>query len=337
MITPPVVDEPAEDEVEPWREPGAKAARALLELITSDAPDPAGCRITREASRPLEPLLEHWSARPVAADQTNESWVVCDAVVVKWVTETIDGPHPAGDRLRRLAAAGFNRTPRLWGMVERFSAAKSWVPEAIVMDYVPGAEDGWTWCVREAALALGAGDALEALAIPPLPAQPFAADLGTLTAEMHRALADTPSHDGDGRTLVFGHGDYHVGQILRVPSGRMFVIDFDGNPTLSPRERCLPRPAAYDVAGMLLSLENVGHVVAHYAAVEDDDVAAWTGAVQRAFLDAYLELAADLLDTSLLEPMMLTQIERELDYAREFLPRWAYVPEAALRRRGRKP
>jgi maltokinase len=325
---------PAPNGVHAWRQPGEQSARALLELIESDAPDPAGFRITRAASRPIEPLFENWSVRPIEVDQTNESWVVGEAVVIKWITEDVDGPHPAGDRLRRLAAAGFARTPRLWGMVERQTTSKAWVPVAIVVDYVADAEDGWTWCVREAATALRAPGVLDALAIAPMPPRLFARDLGTLTGEMHRALADRPVPGSSDPTLVHGHGDYHVGQVLRVPSGRLFVVDFDGNPTLTPRERCLPRPAAYDVAGMLLSLENVGHVVCHHAPVSDDDAAAWTGSVQRTFLDAYLGLADDLLDTSLIEPMMLAQIERELDYARAFLPRWQYVPEAALRRRG---
>ena len=63
---------------------------------------------------------------------------------------------------------------------------------------------------------------------------------------MHRALADPATG------LVATHGDLHVGQVLRDEHGRLFVIDFDGNPTLTPPERVLHRPAAYDVAGLLV-------------------------------------------------------------------------------------
>ena len=42
------------------------------------------------------------------------------------------------------------------------------------------------------------------------------------------------------------------------------------------------------------------------------------------------------LDESLIEPFVDDQIQRELDYADAYLPRWRYVPEAALRRRGRR-
>ena len=56
--------------------------------------------------------------------------------------------------------------------------------------------------------------------------------------------------------------------------------------------------------------------------------------VQAAFLDGYRSVADDLLDESLLDPLVLDQIQRELAYADAHLPRWRYVPEAALRRRG---
>jgi maltokinase len=189
-----------------------------------------------------------------------------------------------------------------------------------VTDYLPRTTDGWTWCVDEARLELGLRDGL------PLP---FAEPLGRLTGAMHRALADGPGGP------VADHGDLHVGQVLRTPRGEMFVIDFDGNPTLAPEERVAHRPAAYDVAGMLLSLENVGHVVRrHDPQVADADVASWTDGVQASFLDAYRSVAGDLLDESLLGPFVLDGIQRELAYADAHLPRWRYVPEAALRRRG---
>ena len=54
----------------------------------------------------------------MGVDQTHESWVVGGQVVVKWMTEPLVGPHPARDRLRRLAAAGFAESPALWGLVE---------------------------------------------------------------------------------------------------------------------------------------------------------------------------------------------------------------------------
>jgi maltokinase len=105
---------------------------------------------------------------------------------------------------------------------------------------------------------------------------------------------------------------------------------------MSPAERVAHRPAAYDVAGMLVSLENVGHVVLHYhPEVGEEAVVAWTEAVQGEFLEAYRSGAGALLDEELLAPHVDDQIRRELAYAEAYLPSWRYVPEAALRRRGR--
>ncbi|HEY3738100.1 MAG TPA: hypothetical protein VGL26_11730 [Jatrophihabitans sp.] len=250
--------------------------------------------------------------RRITVDQTNESWIVEETVVVKLLIKG-DGPHPAADRLRRLDSAGFAATPRLIGIVE-----EDGVPVAIATQYLPGAEDGWDWCVREARIALGVEDGEP---------RPFAEQLGRLGAEMHLALAD---EDG----LVAAHGDFHVGQILRTRDRELHVIDFDGNPTLPPAERVMHRPAAYDIAGMLLSLENVGHVVhEHNPEVRDEDAAAWSAGVQEAVLAEYRQRAGPLLDESLLEPMIMEQIRREFDYAEKHLPRWKYVPEAAMRRR----
>ncbi|MBL7492044.1 aminoglycoside phosphotransferase [Frankia sp. AgW1.1] len=367
------------------RPSGPGAGVALLALLRSDGDVPDGFRITRGVSRPFEP-----TERRVAADQTNESWIIGEAAVVKWTTQPLVGPHP--ERLRRLVEAGFSQTPALWGMVEWRTPDGHWVPVATVNDLVPGAEDGWTWCVDEARHALAAVGPPAAAPVPrdsgngadPAAAdrvgRPFGAELGALTAAMHLALADrtaaTASADealswleaaddllgqvssplldahrdsiaaalrplgrAAGTPLMAAHGDFHVGQLLRAPGGPLFVIDFDGNPTLTPQQRRAPQPAALDVAGMLMSLENVGHVVCHHSPeVPAAAAAAWTAAVQAEFLDSYragLGSAGrgDLLDESLLEAYGWQQLCRELTYADRHLPRWRYVPEAALRRR----
>ncbi|OHV32645.1 MULTISPECIES: phosphotransferase [Pseudofrankia] len=350
-----------------WRSrpAGPGAGVALLELLAAPADPPDGFRLTRGVRGPVAA-----GERRIAVDQTNESWVVGEAAVVKWTTEPLVGPHP--DRLRRLAAAGFDRMPALWGLLEWRTPEGHWVPVATAVDVVPGAQDGWTWCVEEARAALGVTDQ---------PTRPFAAELGGLTAAMHLVLADSPAErasataaadtladalrllarvssplldthraamaealaplgDAAGTPLVAVHGDFHVGQLLRGPAGAgLFVIDFDGNPTLTPSQRTARQPAALDVAGMLMSLENVGHVVRRYAPeVRDDAAAAWTATVQAEFLDAYragLGAAGrgELLDESLLAAYGAQQLCRELAYAESHLPHWRYVPEGALRRR----
>lgn len=297
---------------------GEHASAAVVSWLARGVDPPAGYRLLRGPAQARDlPAAE----RPIPVDQTNRSVIVAEQVVVKWVTGPVRAPHPAPERVRRLIAAGFTAMPPVWAFIEWQAPGGDWTPVVMVTGLIDSAADGWTWCLAEARAALGVAAG---------PAQPFAAQLGEITARMHRALADSPT----GPVAV--HGDFHVGQILRDGAGQLYVTDFDGNPTLSAAERMAHRPAAYDVAGMLMSLENVGHVLRHYhPQVAESEVIAWTEKVQGQFLAGYRTLAADLLDESLLEPYMDEQILRELAYADRHLPRWRYVPEAALRRRGR--
>jgi maltokinase len=140
------------------------------------------------------------------------------------------------------------------------------------------------------------------------------------------ALAGTP--------IIEGHGDLHVGQVLR--SGDGFVVtDFDGNPVLPARERMLPIPAALDVAGMAQSLAHAAIVARRYTPLDAAAVAAVDRAGQAAFLDAYASRLTDLghpdlYDAAPLHAFRTQQVLREIIYAARHLPRWMYVPDAAL-------
>jgi maltokinase len=356
---------------------GDGAGLALLHRLRNRSAFEDGFRATAFAWRPVDDESE----RAMGVDQTNESWVVGGRVVVKWVTDDLGGPHPGADRMRRLADAGFDRTPTLVGLLEWQNASGDWAPIAVVTEHLPGAEDGWTWAVAEARRELGLESG---------PPSPFAEDLGGLTGRMHVALADgsvtdhgqaaaeaadaretldlairlTGATDPESHALLVAerdrilvdlsvldgmsglpavhiHGDFHVGQVLRTPSGDLSVIDFDGNPTRPAGLRAAPGPAARDVAGMLVSLENVAHVVRRYAPeVDEQALGAWTARAQDEFLAAYVDALGeqhDLYDASLLPAFVWEQVCREFVYAAQHLPRWGYVPAAALRRRTEDP
>ena len=129
------------------------------------------------------------------------------------------------------------------------------------------------------------------------------------------------------------HGDLHVGQILRWDGGYA-VNDFDGNPVLPPEERLTAQPTARDVAGMLQSLDHVGRVALEHAPDADADaVEVWIFEAHQRFLRAYREslgASGDLFDERLLEPFAVEQECREYVYAARHLPRWLYVPDAAM-------
>lgn len=102
--------------------------------------------------------------------------MVGEQVVVKWIRDPSSSPHRAPGILARLTAAGFRQTAPPYAAVHRDGALI-----ALVTGYLPDARDGWDWCV-EAALA----------------AEPFAADLGVLAADLHTALAPPPPAWADG-------------------------------------------------------------------------------------------------------------------------------------------
>jgi maltokinase len=140
------------------------------------------------------------------------------------------------------------------------------------------------------------------------------------------ALAGTP--------IIEGHGDLHVGQILH--SGNRFVVtDFDGNPVLPAPQRMLPVPAALDVAGMSQSLAHAAIVARKYTELDAAALADVDGAGRTAFLDAYALRLAELGHAEVYEPgsmhaFRVQQVLREIVYAARHLPRWMYVPDAAL-------
>ncbi len=138
----------------------------------------------------------------------------------------------------------------------------------------------------------------------------------------------------DGTPVLEGHGDLHVGQVL-LGGGRFAVTDFDGNPVLTAHERMSAIPAALDVAGMVQSLAHVAIVAAKYAHLDPTALAAVDVSGRSAFLGAYAQRLTALGHAGLYRPELLRafrvqQVLREIIYVARHLPRWGYVPDAAL-------
>jgi maltokinase len=134
--------------------------------------------------------------RAVEADQTNESVVVDDRLVVKWTVRSDLGPEPAPSRLRALAAAGFEQTPRPHAILTWRGALV-----ATVVAYLPGARDGWAWAVDDVRALCRDEIGLDAAVAP-------AAELGDLTARMHHALRHqtaAPKPAGADRAAAWTH------------------------------------------------------------------------------------------------------------------------------------
>ncbi len=355
--------------------PGDGAAEALTAALAGGSRAVGGFRLTSWHCATTGDRVT--DERAITVDQTHESVVVGDAAVVKWSVPADEGPHPAPSMLTELQRSGFVGMPLPWGALEWHGESDA-PPRllALVVGYLPGAVDGWTWLVddlREAAAradlshVVAAGRrvgalvaafhrALQTTARPSTPEETSGwrtgalADLdralevtGGRTREVLHAHAEDLREAFDSIALVAGgpvlrvHGDLHVGQVLRVgePDRPTYALtDFDGNPVVTPTERLGEQPTALDVAQMAQSMMHAGLVVRrHHPDLDPTAVTRAADAAAEAFLASYRHgLGADtaLLDERLLTPFALRQVCREFIYAATHLPRWSYVPEAAL-------
>jgi maltokinase len=350
--------------------PVVREGSGVRRAVTGD-----GVFVALAAAIDGSPVVPGRIERSVGVDQTNESVIVDDAVVVKLLRRTRPGPQPGLDLPAHLAAVGFTETPAPIGpLVWRDALLASSAA------YLPGAADGWEWYVElvEAAateeaswdVALAATVSIaelvarfqRALATPSaiLPDPVTTADAATVAGWRDRAVAtldealartDGPAgprlraHETDARRVLDGflrvhetammriHGDLHVGQVLRVADGRLFVNDLDGDPVAPVAERIAPGSPARDVASMLCALDHVGRVVARRHPSTRDAIEAWIPRARAAFRAAHraaLGPDAWLVDERLLHPFAVAQEAHEFVYAAGFQPRWVDVPDAAF-------
>lgn len=293
--------------------------------------------------------------------------------VVKWATHLQDGPHPAPRRITVLRDAGFDGMPTPWGLITWQPVGAETTLAVSVDEYLPGAVDGWTWAVDLITVAARDADPDPVLTAIAEVGRTIAGLHSALAGTVARAsqgdaqrwrdsaldTLETACRVSDsagaavlsarrsaieaamddlgalaGTPIIEGHGDLHVGQVLRTAAG-FVVTDFDGNPVLPAAQRVLPIPAALDVAGLVQSLVHVGIVARKYTPLDSGALADVERHARGAFLAAYQGRLAELGHTDLYDPTPLRafrmqQVLREIIYAANYLPRWSYVPDAAL-------
>jgi predicted trehalose synthase len=237
------------------------------------------------------PVGSYFRERFISVDQSNESVVLDESIIVKWqlTAKKSQGAH----KEELLMENKFSCLPELFGNIY-------WQDKLIASanKFIPGTTDGWTWCV-EKAKANDLGKWLDSLA--------------ALSAEMHHCLEG----------LI--HGDFHVGQILKTSeSDQLWVIDFEGDPISTEAES---NDLMRDVASMCASFFHVGAVAVKYAA-DPEIIKEWIVKAESLFANKYF--AGNSFDVTALHSLMLTLEARELSYADKFLPEWRYAPEFAI-------
>jgi maltose alpha-D-glucosyltransferase/alpha-amylase len=189
-------------------------------------------------------------------------------------------------------------------------------------------------------------DALKAAALPE-PAAGLAREVLAHKVELRRILDQALSPPLAGICMRV-HGDYHLGQVLYTGSD-FYIIDFEGEPARTPRERRRLRSPLADVAGMLRSFHYAAYGVltmpltgARVRPEDTEQLKPWAryffDSCAYEFLSSYLaaaEGAAFLSGTpsqlrTLLEIHVLEKTTYELLYELNSRPEWAELPLRGL-------
>lgn len=127
------------------------------------------------------------SESSITVDQSNDSVILNDHVMLKWQINATVSPAPV--RLRTLASNDTRLTPLPLAIIEWANPGSDEVLTlATATEFVPCARDGWDWAV-ELVRAFAQGDGVDALT-------PFAL-IGQLTGQMHVALVQSSSSCSD--------------------------------------------------------------------------------------------------------------------------------------------
>jgi maltokinase len=280
--------------------------------------------------------------RPVGAEQSNSSLVYDDRLILKVFRRLHGGRNLDVEVTQALSDVGFDHVARPLATLSRQHDGTQY-DLAVLQPFLAGGVDGWALALTSLRDLFGVGDTQGVPVItddmPPPAVDPadaggdFSAEarrLGTITAEMHIALAaafgeepgdarrwaeliaqevqavshprvdregamrivETLRRVGDAGPATRVHGDYHLGQVLRTDAG-WFILDFEGEPARPPDERRRPSSPLRDVAGMLRSL----HYASAVARIDRDEqcadlAAAWETRNRKAFLEGYVRRAA---------------------------------------------
>ena len=162
---------------------------------------------------------------------------------------------------------------------------------------------------------------------------------------LHRAEALAAGSAQDFGQRIRIHGDYHLGQLLRVKSD-FFIVDFEGEPARPLAERREKQSPLKDVAGMFRSFSYASqsaldrYVRRHPEKIDSRSAWAslWENAVSTSFLEAYREAmqrSPGLIPQppqaeTMLLAFLLEKSLYELLYELNNRPTWLHIPLNAL-------
>ncbi|PPF31424.1 phosphotransferase [Rathayibacter tritici] len=289
-------------------------------------------------------------------------------VIVKVFRALHHGDNPDVTVQSALNAAGSALVPPVIGNVtgewddEGEETGRAFGHLAFAQEFLPGVQDAWRVALEAVAAdsdftgparELGRATAeVHATLAEVMPTEDTTSEVvermvATMRRRLRIASAEVPviAEDSEAIEAVFRaaegapwprlqriHGDYHLGQVLSVPSRGWVLLDFEGEPLRPMHERRLPDVALRDVAGMLRSFDYAAG--AQEQAAPGTSRAAWSARSRAAFLDGYTERAGDAVTAhrAVLDAFELDKAVYEAIYEARNRPEWLSIPVAAVQR-----
>jgi maltokinase len=295
-------------------------------------------------------------------DTTNEP----KPLIIKVFRTLQAGENPDVVVQSALAEAGSTRVPGMVGSVSATWPAVAAGDEpayghlAFAQEFLPGTQDAWRVATRAVAddedftgLARELGSATaevhallaRAMATEAITPESIAQTMEGMRSRYIAAASEVPAiaaydheiadvfaaaADAEWPALQRIHGDYHLGQVLRVPDRGWVLLDFEGEPLRPLGERSRPDLTVRDIAGMLRSFDYAaGSWEQTHPGHSAHD---WAEAAQGAFLDGYAAAAGrdPREDAALLAAFQLDKALYEVVYEARNRPTWLTIPTDAV-------
>jgi maltokinase len=310
------------------------------------------------------------TGRVLGAEQSNTSVILGDTLLLKIFRRVNLGINPDVELHRALGEANCEFVASLRGWIDG-DVEGTETTLAMAQDFAAGSAEGWTTALESVHAALDAKDvtahdfaseseelgaavaAVHADLASSLGKSDGSSPAGTVAAISGRvedASAAVPdlvpflpkirelierARSSDAFSVQRIHGDLHLGQVLRT-ADRWLLIDFEGEPAKSFRERRIPDSPLRDVAGMLRSFDYAArNLLVESSDPESEDVARqWVNRNVAAFCEGYARVAgADPRDaTDLLRAYELDKAVYEAVYEFRNRPTWLSIPMHAIER-----
>ncbi len=296
-------------------------------------------------------LAEPAASAPVkvwAGEQSNTTIVVGDELLYKLFRKVEPGPNLDTEVL--LALAGRNAPAVLSRLTGAWPAGEV-TDLGVLMERVPGAQDGWEIATRACAneqdftndaRALGAAlrgvhaRLAEAFGMASAPGDELAEAMDArqrdAVAQAYVLVPFAESLRGASEALRGRrfrtqriHGDFHLGQTLRNEAG-WTIIDFEGEPAKTAEQRRAFDSVWRDVAGMLRSFD---YARSAHAEPASPAAVGWAEAARAAFLAGYGSQGD--ADAAVLTAYEVDKAVYEVLYELRNRPGWVDIPLRAVR------